>query len=144
MGAAAELGREIAHPHHADLVAVLLAKERLCAFLLCLFDAHDLGLDRMCRPNLTVHKHLDLLHLFLGERRKVREVKAQSVRTHKAARLVHMIAEHLAECLVQEMRAGVVLRRILAVCRIDRKRHSLADPEHAGEYLTGMTDLAAL
>ena len=144
MGAAAELGREIAHANHADLVTVLLAKQRLCALFLCLFDAHDLGLDRMCRPNLAVHQRLDLFDFFRGQRRKVREVKAQSVRAHKAARLVHMIAEHLAERLVQEMRAGVVLRRILAVCRIDRERHGLADPEHAGEHFAGVTDLTAL
>ena len=55
-----------------------------------------------------------------------------------------MIAEHLAERLVQEMRAGVVLRRILAICRIDRERHGLADPEHAGEHLAGVAYLAAL
>ena len=144
MSTAAELGREITHAHHTDLIAVLFAKQCLCAGLLGIFDAHDLGLNRMSRLDFTVHKFLDLLDFFGRERREVRKVKAQSVRTHKATRLVHVITKHFAKRLVQQVGARVVLCRIVAVCRIDRKGHALADTEHAREYLTRVTDLAAL
>ena len=144
MGTAAELGRKVSHANHTHLVAVLFTKQCLSACLLGIFDAHDLGLNRMSRLDFTVHKFLDLLDFLGRERRKVRKVKAQSVRAHKASGLIHMVAEHLAKRFVQQVGARVVLCRIVAVCRIDRKGYALADPEHAREHLAGVTDLAAL
>ena len=144
MGTAAELGRKVSHANHTDLVAVLFSEQCLSAFLLRILDAHNLGLNRVSRLNLAVHEFLNLLDFRRGERRKVREIKAQSVRAHKASSLVHVVAEHLAKRLVEKVGAGVILCRIVTVCRIDFKGNGLADPEHTREHLTRVTDLAAL
>ena len=53
------------------------------------------------------------------ERLRVREVEAELVRPHRRARLVDVVAEHLAQRLVQEVRRGVVRHRREA----DRPRH---------------------
>ena len=98
----------------------------------------------MSRLDFTVHKFLDLLDFLGRERRKVRKVKAQSVRAHKATRLVHVVTEHLAKRFVQQVGARVVLCRIVAVRSIDLETNGLADTEHAREHLTRVTDLAAL
>ncbi len=63
------------------------------------------------------------------ERLLVREVEAQLVRPHGRSRLAHVLAEHLAKRLVQEVRAGVVRHRREA----DAPRHTGADAVSRGK-----------
>ena len=75
--AAAELGGEAAHLHHADDGAVLLAEEGHRARL---FRRLHVGLDRRDREggeNLLVDHGFHVLELFRRQRGEVREVEAQ-------------------------------------------------------------------
>ncbi len=59
----------------------------------------------------------------------MREVEAELVRPHRRARLAHVVAEHVAQRLVQEVRARVVRHRREA----HRPRHARANAIARGE-----------
>ena len=75
---------------------------------------------RFCEDTL-VDAALDLGALVRGQRLRMREVEAQLVGPDRRACLLHVLAEHLPQALVQQMRAGVVrLRREADAPRYDR------------------------
>ena len=86
----------------------------------------------MHRPVLEdelVHAALDLLSLLGGERAVVREVEAELVGSHRGARLPYVLAEHVSQRLLQEVRAGVVRHGREA----HGPRHARADAIARGE-----------
>ena len=92
----------------------------------------DLRLEDVHGPVLEdelVHAALDLLSLLGGERAVVREVEAELVGSHRRARLPYVVAEHVSQRLLQEVRAGVVRHRREA----NGPRHARADAIARGE-----------
>mgnify|MGYP000450034548 CR=1 FL=1 len=87
---------------------------------------HDVG----------VRKLFDLRDLFRSECFEMREVEAQAVGTNVATRLLHMRTEHLAQCRMQDVRAGVIARDGRAALRIDRSRNFFANRERADSIFT--------
>ena len=79
------------------------------------YDAHG-----QVREDVLVDAALDLGPLLGGERLRMREVEAQLVGPHGGPCLLDVVAEHLAQALVEDVRAGVVrLRREANVPRDD-------------------------
>ena len=108
MRPAAELGREPRDLDHANHVTVLLAKERHGA-LRDRLRIRLLGRPHVdVRPDPLVHDLLDPLQLLGLDRPVMREVEAQPIRSDERTRLMDMLAEHLAECGVQQVRRGMI------------------------------------
>src|SRR6266508_1199551 len=114
VGAAAQLGGEVADPDDAHAVAVLLAEERhgpapergLKIHLRRRDD--DVGLD------VLVDEVLDLLDLSVLEAHPVGEVEAQVIGRDEGARLGHVGAEDPPERGVEQMGPGMVEPQPLA------------------------------
>ena len=101
VGAAAELGRVVADLDDAHLVAVLLAEQHHRAELASLFDRRHVRAHRDRLEHLLVDEALDALALLRRQLVLVREVEAQLVGPHGGARLLDMVAEHVAQRLVR-------------------------------------------
>ncbi len=132
MGAAAELDRPAervgaalargpAHRDDADLVAIFLAEQRARAGLAGFVHAHDAGRDLVVLQHHVVGDVLDAGKLFRRDRLRMHEVEAQPIRRDHRAALGDVIAEHLAQRLVDEMR-----RRVM---RADRGTPAVIDLE---------------
>ena len=95
MGAAAELGREAADLHDADVVAVLLAEEGHRAVLVDgLVDGYiDISEDRRVSEDLLVDDGFDLLQFFGRNAGEVREVEAEAGWVVERAGLLDVCAE---------------------------------------------------
>ena len=130
--AAAQLDREIAaHAQHAHVVAVLLAEQRHGALLLGGLDVGFFGLDRGVLANLgvdDVFQRLDLLGLDGFE---VAEVEAQTLTVDQRAFLLNVIAQHLAQRGVQQVRGRVVQRGGVAHFGFDVGLHRCANDQAA-------------
>src|SRR3954468_1683642 len=141
MGAAAELDREgpvgalaagcPAHRDDADLVAVFLAEEgagpRVDRFL----DAHQLRHHRLVLEEHGVGDVGDAPYLLVADWLWMAEVEAQAVRRDERALLGNMVAENLAQGLVQKMGRGVVGANAGAAGVVDGKFEGMADLEGA-------------
>ena len=86
---------EIAHFHHAHHVAVLLAEHGHRALALGLLNGQDLRHHGQSLQNGVVHQPVNLAELVRGDGLEVGEVKADAVRLHQGARLMHVVAQNL-------------------------------------------------
>ena len=93
------------------MVAVLLAEEHHRAEPARFVDRRDEGAHRQVLEDLLVDEVLNSLPLFVRQLLRMREVEAKLVRAHGRARLLDVLAEHVAQRLVQEVRRGVVRHR---------------------------------
>ena len=107
MGSAAELHGVPPHVHHPDGVAVLLAEQGGSAGLLGLLDVHHLGVHRISLQDGLVHQAVHLAQLLRRHGGEVGEVEAEEVGLHQGAGLMHVVAQHGLEGLVQQMGSGV-------------------------------------
>ena len=110
MRSPAQFGGEFADLHYANALAVLLA-EQCHRFELVhgdidgnVFERLDAGVFQ----NLAIHQVFDILQLFIGNGCEVREVKAQMSRRHQRSRLLHVLAQRLAQRGMEKMRASVI------------------------------------
>ncbi len=117
------------HLDHADDVAVLLAEERHRAQALRLVDRRQERMDRQVLEDALVHDLLDPGALLGAQRLGMAEVEAQLVGPHGRAGLADVVAEHLLERLVEQVRRGVVRGRREA----DLPRHDGAHAVARGE-----------
>ena len=69
--------------------------------------------------NHVVHHALHLAQLVVGDLLEVREVKTQGMRTDKGALLLHMVAQHLLQSIVEQVGSGMVGSRGIALVSID-------------------------
>jgi len=144
MGAAAEFHGHAAHFHHADHVAILLAEHGHSALLLGLLNGKDLRHHGDALQNGIVDDLIHLRKLLRGNGLKVGEVEPQPVGLHQRAGLMHMVAQHLLQCSVQQVRGAVGTPDALAAFGIDGGRYSLPHLELAGDHLAVVHELAAL
>ena len=126
-----QLTGELTDLDHAYGFTILLTEERghtrIAGFIKRSLIARS-G-DRL--HDVGVRKLFDLRDLFRSECFEMREVEAQAVGTNVATRLLHMRTEHLAQCRMQDVRAGVIARDRRAALRIDRSRNFFANRERA-------------
>ena len=101
----------LAHRDDAHLVAVFLAEQRAGARGARVVDAPSAAWStgEFC-STIVVGDVLDLLELLGGHRLGMREVEAQPVGRDQRALLRDVVAEHLAQRLVQQMRRRMVAR----------------------------------
>ena len=130
MGSAAQLDRA-PRLEHAHDVAVLVAEEgdRPERFGLLLG-----GLEDPCRrvlQSLRVGQRLDLGDLFRGDRLVVREVEPQPIGSDHRAGLLHVLAEHLPQRMVEQVRARVVPPDRVTAFHVDRGRGRLPGRDDA-------------
>ena len=97
-----------AHRHHAHLVAVFLAEQRARAGRTRVVERHQPRGHRRILQHDLVGDVLDLLDLVRRHRLGMREVEPQPVGRDQRALLRDVIAEHLAQRLVQQMGGGMV------------------------------------
>ena len=129
MGAAAQLDRPaervaaaLAHRDDAHLVAVFLAEQRARAGGARIVERHQPRGHRRILQHEVVGDVLDLLDLLRRHRLRMREVEAQPVGRDQRALLRDVIAEHLAQRLVQQMRRRMVAADGAAARVIDLER----------------------
>ena len=118
--AAAQLDRPAADVDDAHDLAVLLAEEHHRAELARLGDRRLVDAHGQVLEDALVDAALDLGALLGGERLRMGEVEAELVGPHGGARLLDVVAEHLAQALVQQVRAGVV--RLRREAHVPRRR----------------------
>ena len=111
MRAAAELHRVARNLDDADDVAVLLAEQHHRPELAGLVDRRLEDVHGPVLEDDLVDAALDLLALLACERLVVCEVEAKLVRPDRGSRLVHVVAEHVPQRLMQEVRPRVVRHR---------------------------------
>src|SRR5580704_1956385 len=130
--AAAELERLVADADDANVVAVLLAEHRDGAALLGLLDRQDVDLALGVRADIGVDEILDLALLLVGHRREVREVEAQPIGRDQRAFLRDVVAEHVLERVVEQVRGRVVRADPLAARVVDVELDLVADAQRPG------------
>ena len=115
MGAAAQFDRPaervrplgaglLAHRDHADLVAVFFAEQRARAGFAGVVDRHQPRRDLVVFEHHLVGDVLDAGEFFRRDRLRMHEVEAQPIRRHQRTALGDVIAEHLPQRLMQQMR----------------------------------------
>ena len=124
---AAELERAVAGFYDTDVIAVLLVEEGDRAELVGMQLAGLIGAHRRVGENLGVHHLLHLVEFGLRDARMVAEVEAQVLGVHEGALLLHVLAQHLAQGPVEQVRSGVVAADGVAPGDVDR----------GGGFLTG-------
>ena len=130
MRAAAELARDAFDLDDADDVAVLLTEQHHRPELARLVDGRLEDVQRVVLEDGAVDPLLDHLVTLLGAQLlPVREVEPELVGTDGRAGLLDVIAEHLAEGLLEQVRGGVVRHRREA----DAPRDDRADAAAGGE-----------
>ena len=116
MRAAAQFDRKSARPgcrgaphrDDADFIAIFLAEQRAGASGDRLLLRHQARLDRRVALHDLIAKPLDLGQFFLGHRLGMGEIEPQAVRRDQGALLLNMVADHLAQRLVQNMRRRMI------------------------------------
>ena len=144
MGAAAELHTVAAHVHHAHDIAVFFSKEGGGAGLAGLVDGHFLCLNGQALQNGLVDRVLHLLQLLGRDGGEMGKVKAQEVRLHQRSGLMHMIAQHVAQGLLQQMGGAVGTADGGAAGLVVDGGDRVAQLQVPGEELAVVHELAAL
>ena len=103
-----EIAGTLAHRYHADFVAILFAEQRACACFAGVIHRHQARGDLVILEHHVVGDVLDAGELFRRDRLRMHEVEAQAIRRDQRTALSDMIAEHLPQRLVQQMRRRVM------------------------------------
>src|SRR5205085_5425597 len=119
--AAAELGRVARDLDHAHLLPVLLAEQHHRAELPRFLDRRDERTHGQVLEDLLVDAALDLRALVRAELCRMREVEAQLVGPDGRPGLQNVVAEDVAQRLMEKMR-----------CRVVRHRREAHAPRHDG------------
>src|SRR5208282_1346660 len=130
--AAAQLDRKIAHPDHADAVAVLVAEKCERARLDGVVVRHLLDGHFGVLADARVDLFLDRRERVALDRPLMREVKTQLVGIDQRARLMHRIAQDVAQRVVQNVRRGMIQHGGVAPEAIDLEFDARATCEVAG------------
>ena len=129
-----------AHGNHADLVAVFLTKERLSAERARIVRRHNPGLNGGVLADICVHFGLNCCELVAGQCLGVAEIKPQTVRRVQGPALCDVIAQSLAQRLVQQVRCRVVGPDGCAACVIHFEHRGLAGADCAADDLADVQE----
>ena len=98
----------LAHRHDANLVAVFFAEQGASAGVAGVVHRHQPRRDLVVLQHDVVGDVLDATKLVRRDRLRMHEVETQPVGCDHRTALRDVIAEHLAQRFVQQMRGGVV------------------------------------
>src|SRR5438876_6641193 len=140
VGPAAELFAVSRHFDNSDLIHVFLAEQSDGAGLKGLVQLHDMGFNVDVLPDLLVNFLLDLPYLAGGQRRVVGEVEAKPVRLNQRPCLFDMGPQHALQCLMEQMRRGMVLHGLEAFLQINGSLHLVSRTHASGQHLDPVTD----
>ena len=135
MAAAAQLAGEPAALDDAHLIAVLLAEQRGDAAFAGRVKRGLVDVGGRCGHDELVGDALHLCQLLGRDRGEVREVEAKAIGTHVAASLGDVLAKHLTQRSMQDMRGSVVARDASTAIRIHGGRDGSALGKSALEHL---------
>ncbi len=129
VGASAQLNRPshgvaaaLAHGHHTYFVAVFLAEQGARAPTHRILDGHQPGGNRRIAQYHLVGDVFDRFDLGRRHRLGMRKIEAQPVGRDQRAFLRDVVAEHLAQRLVQQVGGGMILPDGGASLMVDLKR----------------------
>ena len=108
MRTAAKLGGEVSHLDHTNDLAVLLAKQRHSAVLLCGLKVGLHSINADCGKNVRVDQGLDLGDLLCTHRREMRKVKAANAFVYVRACLLHVVTKHRTKRRLKQVRRRVI------------------------------------
>ena len=95
--------------HHAHPVAILLAEEGDGAELLCLLDRHvAVVLKRNVLTDHIVDEALHAADFLIGDLLEMCEVETQRVRGNERSLLLHVVAQHLLQGVVEKVGGSMV------------------------------------
>jgi hypothetical protein len=132
MRATAQLDR-VADLQDPDDVAVLVSEERNRAERGGFVLRRLKGPRRCIGQRLAVGDLFDLGDLCVGDRVVVAEVEPKPVGSDQGASLLDVLAKHLAQRVVQHVRAGVVAADRGRGGDVDRRRHGWPRSTAAGD-----------
>src|SRR5262249_45721855 len=133
MRAAAEFHAEAWNGDHSHFVAVFFAKQRHRTGSDGFLRRFDRGLDGTVLEDMRVDDLLDLQQFVPCQRVEVHEVEAEPVGRHERSGLLHMGAEDLTQCRMEQ-----VCRRVIASCGVASRRVDFGNDRRSDR------DLAAL
>ena len=137
MRPAAEFGRKIADAYHPNLIPILLPKQRHRVIRIDgLVDGHvGKRLNFYIAQQFLVDQVLNILQLFVFDGGEMRKIKPQMTRRHQRPRLLHMLAQNLAQTGMQKMRSRVIPHSRNPTLRIhhgiDRRQPKVPRPSFA-------------
>ena len=143
MRAAAQFLREIAHRYDADALAVFFAEQSHRPGCSRIVEGHDICADIETLADLFIDDPLHLPDLFRRHRLKMHKVKAQPVRIHVGAFLLHVVAEHLLQGGLEQMGRAVVVSRRTASCGINAQLRGITHAYGSGYNDALVADFAA-
>ena len=120
-----------AYRQHPHCLAVFFAKQHHRAAVLRVSQRHHLGRGRCIGQHLGVDDGLDTADLRIADRRVVGEVETGAIGVDQRAFLLHMVAQHLAQRLVHQVRGAVVAHRAGTLLGVDASGQVVADRDHA-------------
>ena len=100
----------------------------------------DLFLERQGLAHLLHHPPVHIRDLFSGHRATQRDVERRVVRADPRALLDDLVAEGLAQRLVQQVRGRVVSRNLRPARRVDRRAGRVADSDLTGDDRSEVRD----
>ena len=144
MRAAAQLNAVIPHGDDSDDIAVFFLEQSCSSAVFCLIYAHFLDGNIHTVKNGAVHRVLDLGKFFRAECAEMGKVESQAVLIHKGARLMDVLAQHGAQCAVEQMRCRMRAGYRLAALGGYGGDDTLADGYCAGAHDAVVQVLIAL
>ncbi len=135
MAPAAKLVADAAHPHGAHVFRVLLAEERHGASGARLVKRFLRKRHRDILADVFIYQAFDIFQALALDALEVREVEAQPVRPDPGAGLVHVVAEHILERRLQQVRGRVVIFSVAALVGVDARGHFVALAQLAAVHL---------
>ncbi len=135
MGSAAQFGGKFTHFYNAYRFTVFFSEQCQSACSLRGFNIcfHSINGER-CK-NVFIHQFFYLCKLFRREGREMAEVETQPFLVYIGTGLLYMIAQHLPECCLQQMHAGVISSNRLSALSINARRYAVPFLDHAGKHL---------
>ena len=125
MSTAAELDR-VTCCNYSYCVAVLLAEESHCAQLSCLFDRHFLHSYGDRRHYGSIYHSLNISDLFICHCAEVVEVETAGLLVDKLSSLMNVVAQHLAQSILEKVSCGVVAHDSKSALLVDRSADLVA------------------
>ena len=140
----AKLDAVVAHVDHADNIAVLFAEECCGSGLAGVLNGHLAHVDLEPAQDRRIDRVFDLPKLVRRDGGEMGKVKAEEVRLHQRARLMHMLAQHVPQRLLQQVGRAVSASdggtALLVIGSPDR----IAQLQYTAYEFSGVHDLAAL
>ena len=102
------LARALAHRDHTHLVAIFLTEQGASTSFARIVHRHQARGDFVILQHHIVGNVLDAGEFFRRDRLRMHEVEAQTIRRHQRAALGDVVAEHLPQRLMQQMRRRVM------------------------------------